>query len=234
MLVIVTISSLAISYIIYSTIFKNDPNKLEKKLDFYDRRKEDIENEIEDHKNSITILEDEKKDVERKISNLLIKKIENYAKEDDQNVKNLFKKIKKEVNFYCEGDENMRDNVYNNINKNLKKELDDCSSDETDVDINDLDSIDSDVPLSGPLEDEFDPEDDIPDEYLNYPDYESDDLFDCNFSPKFKKCRFSYEVKGNNDVQNENSDKEEQEIIKEINLTSEDGDSELEYYDDIN
>ena len=114
MFIIITVSSLALAFLIYKVISNNNQS-LDTKLFNYDIQRDDIINDITYHKNQIESLEKIKSKLNDKIIVLLTKKIINFHKEHQHFNNNAIKKIKYLISTYANGNEYIENTVYENI-----------------------------------------------------------------------------------------------------------------------
>lgn len=145
MLGLAVISGIALAYIIYQN-FNQSQNNLDEKINYYDKTRGNIDEDIQDYKNKIEELKEERKNIDGKLTVLLTKKIKGFNKDYEKFNEKSVKKIKHIINFYGEGNEEMENNIYNNIESVIDvkqvKECDDTDYDSTDDEPSDIDSED--------------------------------------------------------------------------------------------
>jgi hypothetical protein len=115
MIVFVTITSITITYIIYKIVNYNRQNVIDKKLDLYYKERDQIENDIITHNDTINLLKIQTNDINKKIANLLVKKIIFFHKEHQKFNENAIKKIKCLLITYANEQQDIQNYVFDNI-----------------------------------------------------------------------------------------------------------------------
>jgi prefoldin subunit 5 len=188
MFAFIALSGIAFVYIVYRNLNKNSSNSLDKKINYYDNRRDDIDEDIEDHLRKIEELKEERKRIDNKMATLLTKKIISFHKDHQKFNEKSVKKIKHLINVYGEGNKDIEDKIYSSIDtyidvKQVKdcvvedytseissSEIDDLSSDEQLDEINDssdsIDEIVNEIKDEIVVKDVIDSKDEIKDEVV--------------------------------------------------------------------
>ena len=103
MLPFIALSGIALAYIFYQSFNKDSQNSLDKKINYYDNKRDEIDEDIEDHERKIEELKEERKRVDEKMTVLLTKKIISFHKDHQKFNEKSVKKIKHLINVYGEG-----------------------------------------------------------------------------------------------------------------------------------
>ena len=123
-------SSLALAFMFYKAYESDNENRLDQKLDNYYSRKEEIYQEIIDHKEAIEKLYEEIDTVDENIINLLTKKILTFHKEHIKFNNKAVRNIRTLIDYYSNGHEGIEDQVYENIDPYVDVEqVKDCDPD---------------------------------------------------------------------------------------------------------
>jgi hypothetical protein len=130
MYIYMAMSSLALAFMFYKAYGSDNENRLDQKLDNYYSRKEEIYQEIIDHKEAIEKLYEEIDNVDENIVNLLTKKILTFHKEHIKFNNKAVRNIRTLIDHYSNGNEGIEDKVYENIDPYVDVEqVKDCDPD---------------------------------------------------------------------------------------------------------
>ena len=115
MLPFIALSGIALAYIFYKNFNKDSQNNLDKKIIYYEDKRCEIDDNIEDYENKIEEMKEERKIIDGKMTTLLTKKIISFHKDHKKYNEKSVKKIKHLINIHGEGNKEIEDKVYANI-----------------------------------------------------------------------------------------------------------------------